>query len=191
MCDALNKIYSGEFESNNEYAIKKISELMSREAVKNKFMEIIMEEFEKGEGGASEEKNSKSLLTVANYNKKTNKFDINGNIYGRLKVKNIKSEWLIINNGFNFSRKIVEDLIEKNDGNEIILLRTKYDDSIYPTIEDINNARIDINRMNYCIKSKYLSGIKSNVKNSDIKNVLFVKFMNKLKVALSDNIVCY
>jgi len=203
MTDALNTMYSGSFEDSTEYAKEQITKLMSRESVTNRFLELITDDFvlpsgsgldgygdEEKEDMDSKGPTSKNLTIVTI---KKNKFIIGGKEYVKLKSKHIKTEWIMINDGFECGVEFIEDLINKNatEPNELILLKTRYKSGLmYPTVEHITAGDIKLEQMNYCVASKYLSMVPSRVRASDFKKALLEKILGSIKVGISDNVIC-
>jgi hypothetical protein len=182
--NALDNIYTKNFKDNKDLAIEKIKKLMSKESVLEKFIELIEEKFT-----ITEPKNeNKKILTIINLS--NDKYFIDGKLYDELDYNIINSEWVFINDNFITSQNEIENILSGYHDNDIILLKTLYPDNVYPTLSDIQNGNIMIDKINFCIKTKYLNFIDKNIKGKYINKALFVSFSSNIKTALAESILC-
>jgi len=184
MSEALEKVYIGDIKDTSEYAIKKIGEIMSREYIVNKFIGLIEEEF------TPLVIPNKNILTIINYDECLNKFRINHNIIDKLDYDMIKSEWVIINNGLIIEEESLANLLSTVSHEELIFLKTNYGEMVYPTVEDIQNQNIIIDKMIFCIKTKYLKFMDKDMDQKYINYILFKTFASKLKTSLYETVLC-
>ena len=181
---ALDRVYRKNFKDNKDFAIAKIKILMSKESVVEKFINLIEEEF------IVLEYDKKEIITFINYTSSQRKFTINNQIYDELNYNMINSEWVFINKDMTISEKDIIDILTGFNDNDIVFLKTQYPDMVYPTLEDIVSGNIIIDKMNFCIKTKYLKFIDKNISGEYINKALFNKFASNVKTALAEPILC-
>ena len=112
--------------------------------------------------------------TVRSFDKGKNNISINENIWKNIKflggVKKLNNKILTSNlKNCNF-----------------------YTDEINQLKENIKNLnqRIKIDKINFCIKTKYLNLIDKNINGKYLNKALFVNFSSNLKTAIADQILC-
>ena len=94
--------------------------------------------------------NNNNIINLSN-----DKYFIDGKLYDELDYNIINSEWVFINDNFITSQNEIENILSGYHDNDIILLKTLYPDNVYPTLSDIQNGNIMIDKINFCIKTKY------------------------------------
>ncbi len=102
----------------------------------------------------------------------------------------IKSEWVIINNGLIIEEESLSNLLSTVSHEELIFLKTNYGEMVYPTVEDIQNQNIIIDKMIFCIKTKYLKFMDKVMDQKYINYILFKTFASKLKTSLYETVLC-
>lgn len=88
------------------------------------------------------------------------------------------------------SEKEITNILTGFNTDDIIFFKTRYLDRIYLTLEDIINLNIIIDKINFCIKTKYLKFIDKNINSNYINKALFIKFASKVKTSLAEPVFC-
>ena len=197
ICNALLSVANYEIEDKKEFAKKKIIGLMSVEEVSNSFIKIIEEPFDFNDYNVIN-------LSLPNftpishiiYDNKSNSFYIDQEKCSNIDSKKLNKEWILFTDNtvsVDFEMiQVIMRTIQLDDPTNLILFKTNFNNNIYPLIEDINpaNINIDFNKMYYCIKRKFFT---SSINNATIENKFMREFIlrhsvNICKVSLAEHV---
>ena len=191
LAEALYNVYKNNGINNAEYAQKKITDMMSKEVVVNKFIEIFDEPFE-------EIKNTNIRATIIHYTCETEDFLIDNNeekIYAqRLRESDIKGKWVVfIDNSVEFNKSFISTL-PQSTLTDVILFKTQFNNGLYPTNEMLQNPiNLDFSKIYYMMNAnKFKILLKNNpaIENKYLREGLLLTTLKTANVTVTDNFVC-
>lgn len=196
--NALLSIANYEIEDKKEYAKKTIMKLMSAETVCNSFIKIIEEPFDINEHNVIS-LSSPNFMPISHiiYDNKSNSFYIDQEKCSSIDSNKLNKDWILFtDNKVTVNFDLIQNIlmsIKSDNPTDLILFKTRFNNNIYPNVEDINqnNPNIDFNKMYYCIKKKFFNSFINNVtiENKYMREFILRNAVNRCKVSLADEIV--
>lgn len=148
--DALCRIYNNDYENNTQRAIEYIETNMSSNTVCKHFEKIF-----KAPHGKLVKNNKQRTISIIYYD--GNKYYLDGLSYDKIFPNMLNSKWVIfLNKNIEINHKTLILLCEKNNDRDLVLVQTQFKNKIYPTEIDLKMGNINIEQMNYIIKSEFV-----------------------------------
>ena len=181
--NGFNKYKNNDYKINREYAIANIESNMSYNKI-GKSIEYILNNTNK----ITREVINNKLLNIIYYT--NNNYIINDIEYKNIKPYQLNSIWtLFIKKNMIFDINILEKVCNCLQENDIIILSTKYKNRIYPTKLDLQLKNIDLENINYIIKTiKIKSLIELNLLHTYMKGFLLLSNINNCKSSLFEDV---